>query len=82
MLFVEFTPPSELLSPILIRLVTQLSKQTPWRRFHIVEPMIESAKLPQEAKLKQPPAGITFAHPGVAMQVCVLQTNSLDELRI
>jgi hypothetical protein len=44
--------------------------------------MIESAKLPQEAKLKQPPAGITFAHPGVAMQVCVLQTNSLDELRI
>ena len=49
--------------------ILQLSKQTTWRRFRIIEPMLANAKLPQDSKLKQPAPGITLAHPGVSMQV-------------
>lgn len=47
----------------------QLTKDTTWRRFRFIEPILAKAKLPQDTKLKQPAPGITLAHPGLSMQV-------------
>lgn len=48
--------------------IAKLSQETSWKRFRIVEPVLRTAKLPEESSLKQPTPGITFAHPGISLQ--------------